>query len=278
MLGTDWDRRGLAIDTLARATVQDPVWADEWCRERPLDPGAAAVRGWGEVHRAWAARGGGWADGVSGGAFQVFAERLARARGLCERAAELWSDDPTPWVAMLWLTIGQGGSPHEFDRLWDELTARDMDNRLGHNAALQNHCEKWHGSHPQMYAFARGTTAPWAAVVPLQAHIEYVMYEEHNGHQAAARVANFWFDSVEAKTDLDTALSWIHDPGPTTHALFLHDLSVIGYALAQAHRWKEVRALFAQTGNRSYEYPWYYQGDPEAAFVGVLRRAHRRRW
>ncbi|MCP3803665.1 DUF4034 domain-containing protein [Allokutzneria sp. A3M-2-11 16] len=271
--GDDWDRRGHAIDVLAQATVADAGWADRWCAERPADAGAAAVRGWGEVHRAWAVRGADWADNTGDEAFQGFFERLTLARGLCERAIELGQDDPTPWAAMLWLAIGQDERPDEFHRRWNELAARDPHNRLGHIAALQYLAEKWHGSHEQMYAFARKATAPWAAVLPLQAHIEYVLIEEGKGFKHAYKVADFWKDSPEAKADLDTALTWLSGPEPG-HAMALHDLTVVGYALAQAERWPEARELFSRIGNRAYEYPWYYKGDPLKAFTKALRKAY----
>ena len=273
-LGDDWDRRGHAIDVLARATVEDVTWADRWCTEHPSDPGAAAVRAWGELHRAWAVRGGGRADEISAEAVEGFADGLHQARGLCERAIELAPDDPTPWVAVLWLAIGQNEPRDEFGRRWDELVARDPDHRLGHIAALQYHCEKWHGSHEDMYAFARAVTAHWAAVVPLQAHVEYVLGEERKGFRSAYGVVGFWTESPDAKADLDTALAWLHGPGPT-HAMALHDLSVVGYALAQAERWTDARELFARTGNRAYLYPWLHQGDAAATFARAVRKSHR---
>lgn len=270
----DPDRRGAVVDVLAGAAVQPAPWLDGWLTARGDDPGAHVVAAWASVQRAWDARGGGWARQTGEDSFAAFFRLLDDAVPLCHRAVRTGPDDPTPWVVLLWVSIGRQEAREVCDDRWEQLTARDPHNRLGHIARLSYLCDKWHGSHELMYEFARSVTGPpWAPVVPLQAHAEWVLRETDRAGAAAVR--GFW-QSREVAADLDRAYAWAVS-GPPRHAFALHDLTVVGYGLSSAERWAQAADVFELSSSRAYEYPWYYTPDPVRGFAQAHRQAFARR-
>lgn len=267
---SDPDRRGAVANALAAAAVQPAGWLDSWLTERPDDPGAHLVGAWAMVQRAWEARGHAYARQTGEDAFAAFFRILGDALPLAHHAVRTGGDDPTPWVVETWLSIGRGDGRDVLDDRWGELVARDPANRLGHVVRLQCLAEKWYGSHEEMYAYARDVHRPaWAPVVPLQAHVEYEMRERTEGRGDA--IAGFW-SRPDVEADLDAGHRWAVGGGHG-HAFALHDLSVVAYALSMAERWAEAAEVFALTGHRSFEYPWYYRADPAAALEAAHARA-----
>lgn len=291
--GKDWDRRTHRVDVLASAAASRPRWLRAWLDQEPTNPDAKVVVAWSEVHRAWTARGAARAGYTSREAFSQFFSILAGAGELCQQAVDAAPDDPTPWVTRLWLAIGQEHSHEAVRGYWQELTDRDPVSRIGHNAALQYWCHKWHGSHELMYEFARQAAAAAPAgsplaLQPLQAHFEYVLdlradyaMRLRNGWKPSEAERSQWADhwrTDEAQADLTAALeSW---PGPhggqPTHALAVHDRSVLAFALVQAQWWPQAAAQFQAMGRYGYEYPWYYEGDPAKEFVKARAQALRK--
>lgn len=250
---------------------------DRGARRRRRDPRPGPG---GEIDRAWDARGGGYADTVTRDGAETFLQRLARAATLCERAADAAPRGPVVWVPLLWPAIGQSAPHATFRRRWDALVTRDPHNRQGHVAALQYWCAKWHGSNDEMLAFARDAArrAPdgWAAVLPLQAHIEWNLAEENEGLRRSLGTVRTWETSPEIRADIDAALAWA-ETAPT-HAMALHDLSVVAYALVRASRFVEADALLAGLGYRVSAYPWDYDSrSPEKAFRPNSSVENRRR-
>ncbi len=268
--GGDWDRRGAVANTLATAAVQQAPWLDAWLEARPEDPGAHVVVAWTTVQRAWHARGHGRASATGESAFDAFFRILEEALPLAHRAVRTAPDDPTPWVVLTWLSIGRQDGREVLDDRWAELVGRDPQNRLGHIARLQCVSRKWSGSHEEMYDFARSATAPpWAPALPLQAHAEYTLDERDEGDVNALH--GFW-QRPDVSHDLDAGHAWATTTQPA-HSYAFHDLTVVGYALAQAERWTQAAQVFRLLGPRAYEYPWYYHAHAERTFAKAYERA-----
>lgn len=266
----DSDRRGAVVTALAEDT--GPArggWLDQWTAAEPDDAGATLLAAMAAFDRAGEARGDGWAEDTDEDAMTAFARLLDGALPLAHEAARRGGDDPTPWVLLLWMAVGRGESRDVFDDRWAELVRRDPHNRLGYIAGLQYLAAKWHGSHEDMYALARaGAGAPWGPVLPLQGHIEYLITEGHGGSDL---LGGFW-ERPEPAADLQAGLAWARS-GPHTHAYALHDLTVVGFCLDQADRWREALEVFELTGHRAYRYPWNYLGDPRKAFAKAHKTA-----
>lgn len=272
----DVDRRGTQFNTFAAAAGADGRWLDKWLADEPDAPEALTLQSWALVQRAWLARGGRFARYTPAEAFRQFHRILDEAEQASARALAVNPDEPVAWVAALWLAVGQQEGLKEFSRRWDGLRACAPHDRLGHNAALQYLCAKWQGSHEQMYAFARDVTDTAPAGSPLvvqiiQAHIEYALVESH---EAAA----LW-KRPDVRDDLAVVLRRWQSEGPHSHALALHDHSLLAFALCEAGMWEQAGELFETTNHRVYEYPWYYKASSQRHLAEAHSRAirHRRR-
>jgi hypothetical protein len=264
--GRDWPRRNLRVGVLA--DIESRGWLETWQRERPGEPDALVIAADAGVARAWEARGSGWAKDTSREAFDTFFRLLDRAQDLCEQAVAAAPEDPTPWVTMVTLAMGQQRDREYFDAVWKELTNRDPYHPQGHTCALQYLAAKWHGSHEEMFGFARSAAAaapPGSPLVllPLQAHVEYVLYESDRGERPAP--PELYWGAPERQADLDQALArW--RPGDL-RSLQMRDRSPLACALGLSGRLREAADQFEAMGHRVHEYPWYY-------LPGKLREMH----
>lgn len=131
---------------------------------------------------------GGWPGSTPGTPSSICAPRWApRAasnstrtppREEVARAAALNPDDPTPYVAEIWLTLGLGYPNARMDDLWTEITARAPHHYEAHFSALQYWCAKWRGSERLATEFAERAAAAAPAgslltALPLIAHFEH---------------------------------------------------------------------------------------------------------
>lgn len=137
------------------------------------------------IRRAWDARGGGTADTVSDRARHVFKERLVKARNCLLQAAELDTEDPTPYATLQTVAMGLPSVPRVTAKHWmNEALKRDPLNRSARRRHLLLLCKKWGGSHQEMYVFAREcikVSPPGSHLKTLlfQAFYEHHMYLKH---------------------------------------------------------------------------------------------------
>ncbi|GAB2678706.1 hypothetical protein [Thalassiella azotivora] len=273
------DRRALVAAVLADAAGRDLSWVDAWVDEDPSQH-ALLVRGWAGIERAWAVRGSASASRTSAEAFKAFHAWLADSEPYLWEAAKADPDDPVPWVALAWIAVGLGWDRASWDRLWSEYQARSPQGRAGYVPALQYLSAKWHGSHGDMYELvAKAPPVGWAAVLPLQAHIELYRDQLISRKMGFLDASVFWEDAARSR-DLDVAIGWARQR--PTHPLAMHDLSVVAYCAVDASRWTEAAAVFEITGHRSYSYPWSYGGDPAERLTRghamAMKRAGSRFW
>ncbi|MDT0331988.1 hypothetical protein [Nocardiopsis lambiniae] len=144
------------------------------------DPLLLLLGGTTRLKASWEARGSGWASGVGEDRFRRFFELLEPAVRPLTRAAELAPEDPRPWNNLQWYGLGMQVRREELDRVWLELCARDSWHHRGRYSRLQVLCEKWQGSHEEMFAFARenaSLSGPGDACLGLlpAAHKEHIM-------------------------------------------------------------------------------------------------------
>ena len=130
------------------------------------------------IHSAWDARGGGKANTVSNEGWILFFERLDKARIVLERAAQQDAEDPCPLATLQ--TVGMGSQLERtiIDKWFLEAISRDRFNQQAHYRKLFALCEKWGGSHQEMYNFARQTLSHLPEKSTLHSLI-YLAYQEH---------------------------------------------------------------------------------------------------
>ncbi|MFJ3638782.1 hypothetical protein ACIPRD_03395 [Streptomyces sp. NPDC090108] len=177
-VGRDWERRSAVAYLLAEPAAEDDAWLLDWEAARPGDPDAAVVRARSTVRLAWALRGAQSGRQTTREQAEGFHRTLNSAREEIARAAGLNPDDPTPYVAEIWVALGLGYPNAEMEKLWERITARAPHHYEAHFSALQYWCAKWRGSERLATEFAEraAAEAPQGSLLtalPLVAHFEH---------------------------------------------------------------------------------------------------------
>ncbi|WP_030745992.1 hypothetical protein [Streptomyces sp. NRRL S-31] len=177
-IGRDWERRSAFVGLLAQIAAEEDAWLLAWEAVRPDDPDAAVVRARSTVFLAWELRGGKKAQYTTQEQFDGFHRALTAAREEIARAAALNPDDPTPFVAEIWVALGLGYPNARMDKVWAEITSRAPHHYEAHYSALQYWCAKWRGSERLAVDFAERAAADappgsLLTALPLIAHFEH---------------------------------------------------------------------------------------------------------
>ena len=240
-----------------------PGWLDEWVQSRPDSPVALLVRGAHGVRWAWAARGGGRASTVAEDAWEVFFDRLQAAERDLLAAARRDPADPTPWTNLLISGRGLQISLEETTQRFEKAIERERWLPYAHDQMLQKVCAKWSGSSEMMFLFARDTSAeaPEGAsvhkIVPL-AHLEEWL--ERSGPPEYFRDRSVQAELVEA------ADRSVFSGRFGTEKQSMYALQTFAMAFHLAGDRDRAAQLFSRIGDVAVEFPWYYLGDPAAAF------------
>ncbi|GIF63216.1 hypothetical protein Ais01nite_12510 [Asanoa ishikariensis] len=285
----DEDRRARYVWVLSEATVngapaapgpvEDATWVDAWARAEPGNPDALLVRGRSLISRAWEVRGGGWASTVGADAVSEFHRLLVLAVPLYDRAAHLAEADPLPWVHRLILATALNAPRDQLERCWSEVVMREPGHVEAHNFKLMYLCHKWHGSHEEMFAFAReaAATAPDGSplkVLPLKATAEWDMWmmrRELTLKQSVAQTGH-WRRDPGLHAELDAALHrWFARPA-RRHGCWYDDLNQLAYALWRADRHADNKAVIAAIGPYMSDLPWGWSSEKTGAHAFLKAR------
>ncbi|MFJ2648735.1 hypothetical protein ACIO1C_18625 [Streptomyces sp. NPDC087420] len=293
--GAEWERRGIFVPQLARNALHHRGWLDAWLAEAPEDPDAVLVKAELCVAQAWEIRTGSRAQDVSKDQFQAFFALLDDAVPVISTAAELNPTDPVPWQIALTHATGSQAPREVFAAYWAEATARAPHHYGCHRAALQYLCEKWHGSHEEMFDFAEQAAAealPGSQLhaLPLLAAVEYEVAADPTTTAATADTAlgaprnrpvpaiTLHTPSgasrtpartrIHAATERALALSDAHPPGDPDAATVRNHLAL---TLILAGRHAEALEQFRRIGTHATELPWAYFGEAREEFLDFRR-------
>ncbi|MFI9272977.1 hypothetical protein ACIGXM_19950 [Kitasatospora sp. NPDC052896] len=252
--GADWDRRAHRIGVLAESAA-DSNLARSWLLRRPRHADALVLHA--RVDLVRARRANGTVDA------QAVADR-------CYRAAELWPEDPTPWVVLLGLLRVQRSRPHEVFAVWDEITSRDPWNRDAHLEMLGYLGPEEGGSRSQTLDFVDATVSGMPAQAPtaglaLTAEVSRYRRTVVAGGVDALLADRLWGHAHPAAM-LDRALADWTVPGFLAHAAALADLNLLAYALVEAKRPRDAGQVFALLGGTVTAWPWGLDGQPVERF------------
>ena len=103
---------------------------------------------------AWQARGDGMADTVTQKGWNLFNERLAKAKQVLDEARKLPEKDPVFWDASLRVALGQNWKPTEFDALLAEAVAFEPKYWKYDLARAKSLLPRWYGKEGDWEAFA----------------------------------------------------------------------------------------------------------------------------
>ncbi|MFE7772838.1 hypothetical protein ACFU5O_02855 [Streptomyces sp. NPDC057445] len=261
--GGEWERRSSWVGVLAESALHSPGWLDAWLAESPEDPDAMLVKADLCIDRAWAIRTGARARHVSRDQFQAFFALLEDAVPVISAAAELNPADPVPWQIALTHARGIQAPREVFDAYWAEATARSPHHYGCHATALQYLCDKWYGSHEEMFAFAEraaDAALPGSRLhaLPLEAAFEYDIVAGAAGDGPVDR------SRITAAVDRALRLSSFHEPGDPEAAGFRNPLALM---LILGGRHEEALEVFRAIGVHARSSPWNCFGDPREEFL-----------
>lgn len=235
------------------------------------------------IGEAWAIRGGGYASGVGEDRFKMFFTTLVKAHDPLRAAAQLLPGDATPWSELLTWAMGMQRR-EDADEFWRECSSRCSTHWHGHWTRLQILCDKWHGSHEEMYAFARETVRrapeghPLVAMLPL-AHAEYRLRALTDGpsFREILRLNNELYSADHIAELKAAGDKWRAAMRPHLREIEAHHYFGAYYFHAIAHDETDdtkVRARWhlTQAGARVAEVPWGYEGDALEEFAAALKK------
>ncbi|BEL08323.1 hypothetical protein Q0Z83_065140 [Actinoplanes sichuanensis] len=272
--GTDWALRGYRLGVFAGLADDDDTWFDAWARAEPSDPSVAMI--WAKVlaGRAGRARGGAVAAKLSAEqihSFHTLSEKAAEA-GL--RALELADPrDPGPLIRLMSACFAAGADP--LNELYFEAQRRDPHNFDMHELAVILRCQKWYGSHEQMFEIARAAAEGAPAghktvLLPLKAHFEYAMREfawEDRSDESQKAVRRY-FRRPEVQRDIDGWITKFRSAPPTSEQLSqVRQWMAVYYSLIG--RRKDAKVVFDELGpyvSRFNEWGWFW-GDMEYGYL-----------
>lgn len=263
-LGAEWERRGGYVPRLAESALHSPGWLDAWLAESPRDPDAVLVKAEHGVRQAWEIRTGARASSVSRDQFQAFFALLDDVVPVIGAAAELNPTDPVPWQVALTHARGSQAPPEVFDAYWAEATARAPHHYGCHVSAMQYLCDKWYGSHGEMFDFAERAAQealPGSKLhaLPLLAAVEYdVVADGGNGGAGIER------SRIHAALKRAQELSDAYPQGDPEVAGVRNHLALM---LVLAGRHGEALEQFRAVGSHATQYPWAYLGDARGEFL-----------
>jgi hypothetical protein len=262
-LGAEWERRGRWVPRLAQVALHSPGWLDGWLAEDPGDPDAVLVKADLCVAQAWEIRTAVRAGDVSEDQFQAFFALLGDAVPVISAAAGLNPTDPVPWQVALTHATGSQAPRAVFDEYWAEATARAPHHYGCHASALQYLCEKWHGSHEEMFDFAERAAEgalPGSQLhaLPLLAAVEYDVVA---GGTTKDRIER---SRIAGAVERALALSAGYAPGDPEAAGVRNHLALM---LIMAGRHEESLEQFHAAGVHATALPWGHLGDPRKEFL-----------
>ncbi|MFC6020036.1 hypothetical protein ACFP2T_28060 [Plantactinospora solaniradicis] len=210
--GADWELRSRRIVVLCEAAAQNDAWLYDWLRSAPEDPAAVTIYAATLATRAGDARGDAPASRTSPEQFRAFKELSDAAAVASRRAITLAGPhDPTPFIELLGAAFADGRvDTPEFRELLAEAKRRDPYHFDLHLTVVSLLCQKWFGSHEQMFTAAREVAAaapPGANVVmmPFLAHFEFAMreygWDQRTPESLAACSRHFQRPEVQAELD-----------------------------------------------------------------------------
>lgn len=252
-----------------------PVVFETWKQEEPENADAWLVSGAQLIDWAWQARGSDSGSTVGEQAAYTFHERLRLAESDLERAAYMNMNDPTPHAFQLRVCLGLDKSREATLANYEQAVRRCPDHYLAHTNFLTYLCEKWHGSHDEMFAFARGASQRAAegsllsTLIP-QAHTERWLFAV--GFDNDPR-GNDYFKQEEVRQEILAAYSQsLGSPRHLLSPLSHFAANYFAYTLDHCGEWDLAAQLCQRIGQHPTKLPWALEGNP----IQVYQQTHAR--
>jgi len=249
---------------------QEEPYFDDFVAQFQQEPLAWLLRG---VHSfAWGceARGDGREDTVSDIGYRLFFQRLEAAWADLMQAANL---DPSQVEALGYLincAIGRNLKKSTVEKLINRARKIDPNAFQPHFSTVSYLCQKWHGSHREMFQFARAVLkkspegSSLGALIA-SAHIERYLYASSFAPDEQQLAATYWQQPAVGKEILQAYHHSIGSPHYQPNAMAApHNL--FAYVLAEIDAGNEAAKECEIIGKRPQLYPWGYFGGAEKVY------------
>jgi len=239
---------------------------DAWIEAEPNSCDCRILRAQIGASWAWHARSAATADMVGQEQRLLFFDRLKAASVELKEASRLAPEDPLVYSSAIPIAKGlKNNDPNilEVDTCLDRLqnTAHEPLLFRFHSAALEYYCSKWHGSHRQMFEYARSITSGLPAGHPLWALIPMAHYERNLIEQRR----NYWRQAAvvteirQAYRHAFPGASETSSQATTSTEKYLEWTSrnYFAFALIMAGLVGEARQQIRVIGRRPTKRPWW---------------------
>ena len=266
---SDQDDREFYVDKLTEWSSR-PDFFDIWVDANPKSADAWLLRGAQGIKWAWEARTGKSAENVAEEAWPIFFERLKQAWSDLNHALELNSDDATPFGQLIPCAMGLQLEKEIVISCLNNTIARSVISWKAHSATLFYLCKKWHGSHEEMFEFARSVTASvpegtgLPSLIPIAHHERWVYALAFDDD---AEFADKYFDQPEVQREIIDAYnksvgSRAYVPNRSTRL----QSSFFALGLLRSQAFNQALNELERLGNVVSEFPWAQLGDPVERF------------
>jgi len=262
-----WEERSHLVARLGPASLRAPQWLEAWRAAAPDDPDLATVTARVLVEQAWEQRSHARAEDVSREQFEAFHTTLADATAQIQRAVDLSPGDPEPWSLALIHARGLEAPGEVFDGYLRALWETDRYHTEGNTQAMQYLCEKWFGSHDEMWRFV-GAAVDGA---PADARIQTLPLDALLEHTAQASGAALTEDPARVEEAISRARGYLDANPDAGHHLTARTRNVLARVLFFLHRFDEAYDQLVAIGPHATEFPWGYWGDAREEFLTYRR-------
>ncbi len=271
----DVDQRSFYIDVLSEAEDRPPRF-DEWIEEYPKAAEVRLVSGAQALEWAWQARGYGLGDEVTDEQWEAFHARLAFARRELEEALACDPSDPTAYGYLLRCARGESWQLADATELYRKATQGGEP--LPWLASFQYCtflCQKWYGSHEQMFEFARAASRSSPAGADVHAMVAYAHIErwlfasafEENPHADEYWRASEVFDEL-----IDVYKRWVNKAESSPYEKLAANVFLFCFSSLSGR--EVMRVELERIGPYPSFTPWRYLGDPVAVYREIWKLAH----
>jgi hypothetical protein len=266
-----WDDRAYYVSLAARTLI-----GSGRVDMLPDTPLGNLIRVEVRIHLAWKARGSGPGETVSDDGWKQFFKELDLAGRYLVYTGEQDLEDPTPYALLQ--TVAKG---LQLDRdiavAWlDEALRRDPLNQYAHFRHLTLVCEKWGGTHEEMFAFARATLRKLPpgselGAILFAAFLEYVLY--YKGFEPSPEKLDALRSSPKVRDEsLAVYRTFLESRNiESVSDYYLHNLAVCWFDILNIP--EVIRQEVKKIGPHVTPFPWmYFFRDPVQAYQRIAKR------
>ncbi len=206
------------------------------------------LKGGADIDRAWAARGGGYANTVSNEGWKAFGEYLDKAEASLMRAWELDTNNTRIPVKMMTVELGQGKGRDRMDLWFGRAMAIDTNCYDACESKLFYLEPKWYGSEEDMIAFGLDCveSREWGGRVPL---ILLDAHEAIRRYLDKPEQDDYW-KRPEVWPDIEASFNRFFELNPDATSWY-HNYARYAW---RCERWDKLNELIPRLGPVHYSY------------------------